>query len=132
MISGLAFQVFTLLVFMVLALDFVSTTRRRIRTMGKKEALDQTHATLRKSTKFKGFLIALTFATLCIFTRCVYRVAELSEGWNGHLLYVEWLFILLEGAPVVAGIIALNIFHPAICFREADKVDNNASLASLD
>jgi hypothetical protein len=129
MTSGLAFQVFTLAIFMALALDFVSTTRRRIRTMGKEEALDQSHATLRKSAKFKGFLLALTFAILCIFIRCVYRVAELSQGWNGHLLYVEYLFILLEGAIIAAGIIPLNFFHPGICFR---MVDHNASPASLD
>jgi RTA1 like protein len=120
MVSGLSFQVFTLVIFMALALDFALSIRRRVKTMGKMEALDQNYAALRKSVKFKGFLWALTFATLCIFTRCVYRVAELSEGWNGQLLYVEWLFIFLEGAIILAGIASLNIFHPGLCFREAD------------
>jgi hypothetical protein len=128
MISGLVFQVFTLLVFMILALDFTFSIRRRIRTMGERKALDQGYARLRKSAKFKGFLLAITFATLCIFTRCVYRVAELSEGWNGHLLYVQWLFIFLEGATVIAGVGALNVFHPGICFGGA----YNGSPASLD
>jgi RTA1 like protein len=118
MLAGLCFQVFTLLIFIILSLDFAFTTLRRIHTIGKTEALDQSHAKLRNSFKFKGFLLALAFATLCIFTRSVYRVAELSEGWNGHLINTQKYFIGLEGAIVAAGILSLNLFHPGICFRE--------------
>jgi len=119
MLAGLAFQVFTLLTFITLSLDFTFSTWRRIRAMGKTEALDQRHAKLRNSFRFKGFIAALTFATLCIFTRSVYRVAELSEGWEGHLIKTQKYFIGLEGAIVVAGVLALNAFHPGFCFREA-------------
>jgi hypothetical protein len=86
MIAGLSVQVFTLLIFILLALDFAVRTIRRSRRMGTHHALDQQHAQLRKSWMFKGFLIALSVSTLCIFTRCVYRVAELSDGWEGHLM----------------------------------------------
>lgn len=118
MIAGLAFQVATLFVFIVLATDFGLRTLKRVRTLGKEEALDQTHAQLRNSWPFKGFLIALAFATLCIFTRSVYRVAELSEGWNGHLIKTQRYFIGLEGAVVGAAVLSLNAFHPGLCFRE--------------
>lgn len=118
MIAGLAMQVFTLAIFIILSLDFAFKTFGRIRSMGSTAALDQTHAQLRASWKFKGFLIALSFATLCIFTRSVYRVAELSEGWNGHLIKTQKYFIGLEGAIVGAAVLALNIFHPGLCFRE--------------
>jgi RTA1 like protein len=121
MLAGLAFQVFTLFIFILLCSDFTYTTWRRIKSMGKTEALDQSHERLRKSFRFKGFIAALTFATLCIFTRSVYRVAELSEGWEGHLIKTQKYFIGLEGAIVVAGILALNAFHPGICFREGYK-----------
>jgi hypothetical protein len=119
MIAGLAFQVFTLLLFMILSAEFAYTTYSRIRKMGKEEALDHKYYALRNSWKFKGFVVALTFATLCIFTRSVYRVAELSQGWSGHLIKTQKYFIGLEGAVVVAGILALNFFHPSLCFREA-------------
>ncbi|KAL1609508.1 Mitochondrial import inner membrane translocase subunit Tim17-A [Nothophoma quercina] len=118
MIAGLAFQVLTLLIFIILALDFATRTVGRIRKLGQ-DALDPRHAKLRNSWQFKGFLVALSLATLCIFTRCVYRVAELSEGWSGHLIKTQRYFIGLEGAVVVAAVLALNIFHPGLCFREA-------------
>lgn len=118
MIAGLAFQVVTLFVFIVLALDFALRTVKRKRAVGSEEALDQKHAALRASWVFRGFLIALAFSTLCIFTRSVYRVAELSEGWNGHLIKTQKYFIGLEGAIVSAAALALNLFHPGLCFRE--------------
>ncbi|KAF2793980.1 RTA1-domain-containing protein [Melanomma pulvis-pyrius CBS 109.77] len=118
MIAGLAVQVFTLLVFIILAADFAWRTFRRTKTLGSTDALDPTHARLRASWAFKGFLIALSFATLCIFTRSVYRVAELSEGWTGRLIKTQSYFIGLEGAIVGLAVLALNAFHPGLCFRE--------------
>ncbi|PSN60079.1 RTA1-domain-containing protein [Corynespora cassiicola Philippines] len=118
MIAGLAVQVVTLLIFILLALDFSLRTLRRIRQLGAEEALDAKFARLRASWKFRGFVGALAFCTLCIFTRCVYRVAELSEGWTGHLILTQRYFIGLEGAIIAAGVLALNIFPPGICFRE--------------
>lgn len=118
MLAGLAFQVLTLLIFIVLALDFAIRTIGRIRELGQ-AALDPRHAKLRNAWHFKGFLIALSFATLCIFARCVYRVAEMSEGWNGYLINTQRYFIGLEGAVIIAGVLVLNLFHPGLCFREA-------------
>jgi len=118
MLTGLSFQVFTLLIFMTLSIDFAFKTWTRVSRMGKEEALDPKHQALRNSRRFRGFLVALTFATLCIFTRSVYRVAELSEGWNGHLIETQKYFIGLEGAIVAAGVLALNAFHPTYCFKE--------------
>ncbi|KAF2231810.1 RTA1-domain-containing protein [Viridothelium virens] len=117
MVAGLAFQVLTLAIFIALVADFAWRTYTRQRAMGE-EALDPAHAKLRQSRRFRGFLFALALATLCIFTRCVYRVAELSEGWNGHLIETQRYFIGLEGAIVGAAVLALNAFHPGLCFRE--------------
>jgi hypothetical protein len=58
----------------------------------------------------------LALATLCIFIRSVYRVVELSEGWTGHLIRQQWLFVGLEGVMVVVAVVALNTCHPAFCF----------------
>ena len=117
MIAGLAFQVFTLLIFMLLCLDFALKTLRRLRAMGD-AALDARHSQLRQSLAFRAFLVALSLATLCIFIRSVYRVVELGEGWQGALIKVQNLFIGLEGVMVIVACLALNAFHPGICFRE--------------
>jgi hypothetical protein len=121
MIAGLAFQVFTLAIFIGLSADFAFKTWRRINALGRTQALDPEHHKLRESKRFRGFLVALTFATLCIFTRSVYRVAELSEGWTGHLISTQRYFIGLEGAIVAAGVLSLNAFHPGFCFQEGYK-----------
>ena len=118
MVAGLAFQVLTLGVFILLCTDFAIRTARNTRELGADEALDASYATLRASMKFKGFLVALAVATLGIFIRSIYRVIELSQGWEGHLIKIEKYFIVLEGAMVVVAVVALNLFHPGWCFRE--------------
>lgn len=53
MIAGLAFQVFSLFLFMSLCADFGYSAYR------KKSSLDPAHASLRNSTKFKAFQLGL-------------------------------------------------------------------------
>ncbi|KAF1816639.1 putative sphingoid long-chain base transporter RSB1 [Eremomyces bilateralis CBS 781.70] len=120
MIAGLAFQVFTMLMFIIFSLVFAWRVYSLMRSQGADAALEQGAglATLRSSFKFKAFIVTLSFATLCIFTRCVYRVAELSEGWDGRLISTQRYFIGLEGAVIAAGIVALNLFHPGMCFQQ--------------
>ncbi|KAI4240149.1 MAG: hypothetical protein L6R40_005282 [Gallowayella cf. fulva] len=117
MVAGLAFQVFTLLVFMLLCTDFAVRTVVRMNRIGE-AALDPTHANLRRSTKFRAFLVALTLSTICIFIRSVFRVVELGEGWDGALIKNQTLFIVLEGVMVIIAVLVLNLFHPGLCFRE--------------
>lgn len=117
MVAGLSFQVATLFVFQILCLDFGIKTIGRMRKMGD-EAFDSSHKALRGNAKFRLFLVALGLATLCIFIRSIYRVAELSEGWEGALIKNQHLFIGFEGAMVIVAVLVLNIFHPGYCFRE--------------
>jgi hypothetical protein len=119
MVAGLAFQVFTLLIFMLLCLDFAIRTARRHKALGA-SAFDQNplFIQLRSKWQFKAFLGALTLATICIFWRSVYRVAELSEGWTGHLIRQQWLFLGFEGVMVIVACFALNLFHPSLMFKE--------------
>ncbi|KAH8696963.1 parasitic phase-specific protein PSP-1 [Phaeosphaeriaceae sp. PMI808] len=134
MIAGLAIQVFTLLIFIFLALDFAIRTMLRTRQLdGAENALDYYHVKLRKSWPFRGFLIALSLSTLCIFTRCVFRVAELSDGWSGHLMKKEHYFIGLENTIIIVAVIVLNVFHPAFCFvRESLNKECKLGLNGLD
>ena len=119
MVAGLAFQVLTLLIFMILCGDFAIRTRRRYKSLGE-AAFDQNphFVTLRHSKMFKGFLVALTLATICIFWRSVYRVAELAEGWTGSLIKRQWLFVGFEGVMIIVACLALNLFNPAFAFSE--------------
>ncbi|KAK2739448.1 hypothetical protein FQN57_006577 [Myotisia sp. PD_48] len=117
MIAGLVFQVITLSAFLVLAGDFAFRTYKRVSQYGA-AALDPRHAQLRSSRRFHYFIAALSLSTICIFIRCVFRVAELAEGWDGPLMRNEGLFIGLEGVMIIIAVVVLNIFHPASCFTE--------------
>lgn len=132
MVAGLAFQVATLFIFIILCTDFALRTLKRMRQMGN-AATDPAHAKLRASWTFRAFLCALALATLCIFIRSIYRVAELSEGWEGALIKNQKLFIGLEGAMVIVAVLSLNAFHPGLCFREGytPKIKENKSVRKL-
>ncbi|XDG07452.1 hypothetical protein ABKA04_007067 [Annulohypoxylon sp. FPYF3050] len=118
MIAGLSFQVFTLLIFMLLSLDFFINVLRRRRALGSAAAFSQDPEVIavRQSLMFKLFLIALAVSTICIFWRSVYRVAELSRGWSGPLMAKQNLFVGFEGVLITIAVWVLNIFHPAVCF----------------
>jgi hypothetical protein len=118
MIAGLAFQVATMLVFILLAADFAWRTYQGRTALGQISP-DQQPAIIRRSWPFKAFLVALSLSTLCIFTRCVFRVAELSEGWEGHLANTQKYFVALEGGVIIAAVLLLNLCHPGYCFKDA-------------
>ena len=91
MIAGLASQVFTLLIFAVLAADYF------IRALGShSHELNPATESLRHSMKFKAFLVALVVAYTTILIRCVYRVAEMSGGWGNHIMQNEALFEVMD------------------------------------
>jgi hypothetical protein len=124
MLAGLAWQVFTLLMFMLLAADFAMRTYFSRRKQKAQDQILPSRAVMTKIWMFRCFLVALSLATVLVFARCVYRVVELSQGWSGHLIGVERYFIVLEGAVVLAAVILLFMFYPGVCID-----DNVAELA---
>lgn len=91
MLAGLGSQVFTLSIFIILCIDYA------VRVYKNKAVLSQTHEYLRSEPRFKRFLLSLAAATVFIFARSVYRIAELSEGFHGKLAGNQPLFFVLEG-----------------------------------
>ena len=87
-IAGLSFQVFTLLIFIALGLEFAVRYLKAQRLQAQKRVLP---------TSFKVFVSFLSLAIVCILIRCAYRIDELSDGWDGPLIHDESLFIGLEG-----------------------------------
>ncbi|KAK3394281.1 putative sphingoid long-chain base transporter RSB1 [Podospora didyma] len=144
MLAGLAFQVFTLVIFMAACIDFGVNVLVRQRRLGA-DALDQSAEAreLRSSWQFKAVLGALTISTITIFWRSVYRVAELSNGWDGPLMKREDLFIGFEGVMVIVACFVLNAFHPSVgmrmlmdstfkqAMRQGHKKKNNSSDGSF-
>ncbi|KAF3920450.1 hypothetical protein ABW20_dc0105213 [Dactylellina cionopaga] len=120
-IAGLAWQVFTMTLFMALCAEFAWRCYQR------RGSFDSTQAGLRESKSFKYFLFALGGATVFIYIRCVYRVAELTDGWGGRLMVNETYFLTLEGLMVILAVLLLNVFHPGICFEASYAARRAAS-----
>lgn len=119
MLAGLSFQVFTLSLFMILCAEYA------YRVVRSKNELNETHAKLRASKKFRAFLGALTLSTICIMIRSVYRVIEMAQGFEGSLIKNETLFFILEGVMVTLAVLVFNLLHPGWCFRESYTTTKN-------
>lgn len=118
MITGLAFQVASLFLFILLCLDFAWSVYRS--TERREPAFD----VLRSSLKFKLFQGALAVAVLTIFIRCCYRVAELQAGFGGALANNEVVFMILEAPMIIIALGALTLFHPGFVYGDFWHVAN--------
>jgi len=112
MIAGLSFQVVSLLVFMILWVDFILAVRRA----GGSSASDPKFRDIRASPRFKAFQYALWVATILIFIRSVYRVAELQGGFGGKIANDQTVFMIFEGPMIIVATLILTVLHPGFAF----------------
>jgi len=93
LLAGLAFQVFSFLVFLLLLTLFVHRARKVVMIN-------------------TSFLLAFIVASLLIYLRTCFRLAETSQGVHASLSSHEVYFGCLEFAPVVLAVFLLNAWHP--------------------
>ncbi|KAL9632474.1 MAG: hypothetical protein Q9164_005297 [Protoblastenia rupestris] len=106
-IAGLSFQVFTLCVFIALSLEYAWRYSK-----SKDARIDKSQLPM----GFKIFIAFLTLSTILILMRCIYRIDELSLGYEGPLIRNEELFIGLEGVVIIIAAFFLNVAHPGPVF----------------
>ena len=90
-IAGLAFQIFTLILFGMLCLEF------GLRAHINRHKVDPFTKVVHSLKRFRFFWVSLAHAYVLIIIRCIYRVAGLSGSWSGKLVRNETIFIVLEG-----------------------------------
>lgn len=134
MVAGLLLQVFSLVVFMAIFLEFI----REIYISPASQAPDSdtTKGTRRSRLLLFGMWLALrrdqiqnilslrtglAFATLLILIRSAFRVAELSQGLTGSLLNDQTAFVALESIPVAAAVICLTALHPGLLLSPSKR-----------
>ena len=81
--------------------------------------------------------LAIALATVTIFIRCCFRVAELKDGFSSGLANNEAAFMVLEGPMLIIAVLALTVFHPGTVFGGADnwkatKTTNNKTEPSAE
>ncbi|KAF4451290.1 hypothetical protein F53441_5711 [Fusarium austroafricanum] len=112
MIAGIAFQVVTLSIFLILAMLFCI---RRV-LAAKRVPLTGNARQMWQSVRFRWFVGGLSTAFLAIYIRCVYRIAEMRGGWGNKLMREEIPFIILEGTMILIATLAQTIIHPGHFF----------------
>ena len=91
MLAGIVFQVATFTFLYGLAGAFIFSLRRGTSTLTA-EASE-----ILFSKDFKIFAAGIFVASLAIYVRCVYRIAELATGWANEIMRNEDEFIVLDG-----------------------------------
>jgi hypothetical protein len=118
MIAGLGFQVFSLVVFSTMAIEYA------VRVYRRPAEWNMTHSSLYNSKRWHAFLLALLVATFTILVRSVFRVAELSGGFHGSLANNEPSFMVLEGAMIAIATGCLTVLHPGLVFQGSWEAAN--------
>ncbi|CAM1508052.1 Fc.00g049000.m01.CDS01 [Cosmosporella sp. VM-42] len=98
LLGGLAYQVFSLGVFVILTGSFFYRARREIQGAG-----------------LTTFSAAFGAITLLIYLRTIFRLSETAEGLDGHLFRNEIYFACLEFAPIALSVLLFAVWHPGRC-----------------
>ena len=112
LIAGLTFQAVSLFGFIFMASLFLNNVRR-----GPKEDRNPEFQELRSRPTFRIFLVAVAASAIFVFIRCVYRVTELCNGFDGKLANDQGLFLALEGPMIMVATVCMTVWHPGIVFQ---------------
>ncbi|KAL9608868.1 MAG: hypothetical protein Q9167_006317 [Letrouitia subvulpina] len=106
LLAGLAFQVFSFLLFLILLFIFLWKTRQMTMTMTSRGKGGGAGGGMLR------FTTALVGASLLVYLRTIFRLAETAQGINGYASSHEAFFGALEFAPVVLAVGLLGWWHP--------------------
>jgi RTA1 like protein len=90
MMAGISFQAITMLAFGIMAATYF------IRLARSATPLSAAAESVKNSTRFRLFAGGFLFALISVFTRCVYRIAEMSGGWGNKIMQSETDFMVLD------------------------------------
>lgn len=142
MMAGLAFQVIALVIFVSLCGDFAwrlhkakgspskrdlfrfsapkqyDTSKSREWTLTPNDTMhNASYDTIKRSRMFRSFILALAAAVVLILIRSSYRLAELKDGFNGHLANDQVSFMILEGPMIILACVFLTVCHPGFALK---------------
>lgn len=111
-IVGIAIQIFQLVIFGLVALEY------SYRLYRSRDSLTMSQATYLGSPRFRFFIISSVISYFAILIRCVYRMPEMAGGWGSKLQRDEPAFLVLDGAMIAIAAILMTAAHPGIFFPQ--------------
>jgi RTA1 like protein len=74
-------------------------------------------------------MLCMCVSTLMVLLRNGYRIVELSDGWEGHVMRTEGYLIGLDMVPMAVAIGSFLIFSPSLFFFSAKRENGVRSQA---
>lgn len=106
LLGGLAYQVFSMGVFVIVSWGFLLRARHAVRRAG-----------------LSVFALVFVVATALVYVRTCFRLAETAEGLFGNLQTHEVYFATLEFAPVALAVLLFGCWHPGL-LQAVDKSES--------
>jgi hypothetical protein len=72
---------------------------------------------------------------IAISTRCIYRIAEMADGWGSLIMRNQPSFVILHGIMYVIAVFAMNFTHPSFLFKQSyatiktERMESEAQVA---
>lgn len=85
------------------------------------------YASVRLRPLVPFYPLAITFGVIVIYIRCIYRVVELKQGFDGFLVTHEAFLMTLDALMIALAGITFVPFHPVFVFGR----DNVLKLATI-
>lgn len=109
MLGALIFQVVSMTIYLLLTgLFFLRVHRGHKRG----EFSPKKYEYMRNSSFFMSYVYGMFISTIFIYIRCVYRVAEMSHGYDGPLTRNEVWFLIFDASMVIVGVSVITCTYP--------------------
>lgn len=110
-IAGFAVQLFFMLVYAALSLDFYLRIQN-LKAGANHARVNSMYVDSANHAKMGQLAIAVTIGFFAILIRSVTRLVGMIQGMTGHIMTHEAFQLGLEALPVLIGAVALTIVHP--------------------
>ncbi|ORY66946.1 RTA1 domain protein [Leucosporidium creatinivorum] len=119
MVAGIAIQLAAMIVFCCLGLHFYYRAKK-----------DPAHRAKKNVAKGRIGLLTfgLTWASVWILVRCIYRVVELAQGWTGYLITHQPFFWGLDTIPMVLCQGVFLFTFPSFCLPDHSTLSTSHDL----
>ncbi|KAF9534640.1 RTA1-like protein [Crepidotus variabilis] len=128
MLGGIAFQLGVIIIFTLCATEFFI---RYFKGAPIRAVQPGSRSTGEFTSRLKIMTGAMSFVTVVLFIRAIYRTIELSDGWNGRIIATQVYFNVLDGAMVILAIYTYNIFHPGLLLHEPGRNSSSENVTQV-
>ncbi|KAI0263771.1 RTA1 like protein-domain-containing protein [Gloeopeniophorella convolvens] len=113
---GIIIQLMSIALYVALAIEFLARYSKDRPIRHDAELSQRGFA----DERVRRMIQAISFMTVVIIIRSIYRLLELSEGQNGSISSSQITFDILDAVMITLAIYTLNIFHPGRLLRGQD------------